>query len=81
MTKYTVGDKVRVREDLKFGVNFEYHMENSRVREIATSKMVELSGKVVTIEKNDRGGYRIKEDRDRFNWVDEMFVDNINSIA
>lgn len=79
MTKYTIGDKVRVREDLKTSDCFNYHMENG-VHEIATPKMGELSGKIVTIEKVDREGYRIKEDSDRFNWVDEMFMDNINSI-
>lgn len=68
-TKYKVGDKVRVRSDLKAG---EYYNMC-----LAVSKMEEFSGKNVTIEKvndyDELARYKIKEDPLNYWWSDDMF--------
>lgn len=66
--KYKVGEKVRVRKDLKEntfynGVGFVREME-------------QFCGKVVEIDKvygDGSGAYFIKEDRCRYAWSEEMF--------
>lgn len=68
MTKYKVGDKVRVRKDLKLGKS--YYMDNSSSNNSVASKMCEFAGKVVTI-KDVYIQYTIEECG--FNWTDEMF--------
>lgn len=66
--KYKVGDKVWVREDLK---------EEDYDECFATSEMVKLAGKVVTISKvrEDMKRYYVQE-TGTWNWTDEMFVTN-----
>lgn len=61
--KYKVGDKVRVRSDLKaceqYGAN------------IATNSMERLAGKIVTISRVGYAHYLV--DGMNYNWTDEMF--------
>ena len=65
MSKYKVGDRVRVRSDLEGGEVYGL--------DYATSVMAEFSGKVVTIETLlIIGKYRVKECG--YNWTDEMFA-------
>jgi hypothetical protein len=72
MTKYEIGDKVRVREDLNS--NDIYAMEDdTHYKETATDSMVKLHGQVVTICGVYKGGYCVYEDESKFNWTDEMF--------
>jgi hypothetical protein len=68
MTKYKVGDKVIVKEDLDVDACYN---------DIAfVSDMVEYRGRVVTIEKVvGVCSYYIKEDYNMFKWSDEMFVE------
>lgn len=61
--KYKIGDKVRVREDLKVGKFYNEWFFNE--------EMAELKGKVVEIEDVDSDFYYIKEDG--YYWSDEMF--------
>ena len=68
MAKYKVGDKVRVRSDLKLGRL--YLMEDEETRDSFVKPMDNLLGKVVTI-KEITTKYRIEEMA--YNWTDEMF--------
>ena len=66
MSKYKVGDKVKVREDLVVGKIYE--------GQSTVSDMVEFKGKEVTIERTSCSGndeYRIKELG--YTWTNEMF--------
>lgn len=69
MENYKVGDKVRVRKDLKVGI--DYGCNNT------TPHMVELCGQVVTITKCTSTGrhsqYHIAEDKRGYFWTNEMF--------
>ena len=66
--KYKIGDKVLVRSDLKEGKKYG--------DEVVISDMLFFRGKIVTIEHIDHPNcYRIKEDPDRWNWTDEMFIE------
>ncbi len=69
MAKFKIGDKVRVRKDLKVGI--VYGCNN------ATPHMVELYGQVVTITKCISNGrhsqYHIAEDKRGYYWTNEMF--------
>jgi hypothetical protein len=69
--KFNVGDKVRVRSDLKYGI--EYKMENSDHYNNVIPSMIDLMGKVVTITHATLNGYTLKESG--WNWTDEMFED------
>ena len=67
--KYKVGDKVRIRKDLK---------EDKRYGEYcADEEMEEMAGKIVTIEHVYEhvyeDVYEIKEDSNSNYWTDEMF--------
>ena len=69
---YKVGDRVRVRCDLKIGGY--YRMSNNPdVHDGVVRDMLRFAGKVVTIAKieNFSGKYRIVECG--WNWTDEMF--------
>lgn len=69
--KYKVGDKVRVREDLK--VDEDYYMEGGETRDRFVVDMAEFRGKVVTIkEHSGEGKYKIEGD-DIYSWTDDMF--------
>lgn len=60
--KYKVGDKVRVRSDLKVGKSYGEHA--------FAHDMFKFVGKIVTIESVWKQGYRIEEDT--YWWTDEM---------
>lgn len=60
--KYKVGDKVRVRSDLKVGKCYGEHT--------FVHDMFKFVGKIVTIESVWKQGYRIEEDT--YWWTDEM---------
>ena len=66
--RYKVGDKVRVRKDLKCGVH--YKMEDGKFSDSFTPFMEKFRGKIVTIV-SDSAKYMI--DGDCHMWTDEMF--------
>lgn len=63
MMKYKVGDKVKVREDLQAGKEYNSCYCNE--------EMTEMAGKIVTIKEANKTRYRLEEYD--YNWVDEMF--------
>jgi hypothetical protein len=67
--KFKVGDKVKVREDLKY--DGRYFSNDHIYWQDVTSEMVKLAGQVVTIDQVYENEYRIKECV--FYWTDEMF--------
>ena len=70
MAKYKVGDKVRVRSDLK--EDTRYYMEKSDIGNIVNRQMLDLAGATVTIQNiTSRGKYHIEESI--WTWTDEMF--------
>lgn len=74
--KYKVGDKVRVRKDLKEGQR--YYMADKKVHNCAVNAMKGLKGRVVTISGKTPGGqYHVKECPcgifGEYCWTDEMF--------
>lgn len=69
--KYKVGDKVRVRRDLKHHVYYE--MEDAGTKNTFVSAMADLSGKIVTISGYRAGQYVLEEQLGKYLWVDEMF--------
>lgn len=76
MSKFKVGDKVRVRfwdsMEQEYGINV---WGNINVRCAFTPEMRRFCGKVVTIDTvSDRGVYKIKEDKGDYYWSDGMFV-------
>ena len=60
--KYKVGDKVKVRSDLRVGKSYGEHA--------FVHDMFKFRGKIVTIESVWKQGYRIEEDT--YWWTDEM---------
>lgn len=73
--KYKVGDRVRVRRDLK--ALKHYYSEDKKTCDITVLPMLEMAGKIVTISKVlDIGKYKIKEFG--WSWTDEMFEDIYN---
>ena len=60
--KYKVGDKVKVRSDLRVGKSYGEHT--------FVHDMIKFMGKIVTIESVWEQGYRIEEDA--YWWTDEM---------
>lgn len=74
MTKFKVGDKVRVKS-LDWYRN-EYRNEED-VKLSFVFKMSEFCGKVVTIEIVANDLYYIEEDDDKFSWQDYMFEDEV----
>lgn len=65
--KYKVGDKVKIREDLK---NDEIY--GSGYWDV-TSDMVSYGGMIATIIKCEEDSYQIDVDNGFYSWVDEMF--------
>ena len=63
--KYKVGDRVRVRRDLKNDVSY-----GSRY---TVEKMMDYKGNVVTISEVRQNYYKIEEDEEGWDWTDEMF--------
>ena len=73
-TRFKVGDKVKVRNDLK--VDSRYLMDDSNVGDTFVSEMSEFKGETVTIsEITASGKYLVEEDETNWNWTDDMFED------
>ena len=69
-TKYNIGDKVRVREDL---------IEYEKYKDILfVPSMNSFKGKIVTIYDFTDRGYRIEEDYKRYRWTDNMFSGKVS---
>jgi len=66
--KYKVGDKVRVKMDLKEGNNYKIFVCDS---------MEKLAGCVVIITRVRDDAYKIKEDGEVFYWSEDMFEGKI----
>lgn len=65
--RFKVGDKVRIRKDLKEGNDFKVYV---------TDDMEELAGKIVTIIdawENCGANYSINEDTNKYTWSEDMF--------
>lgn len=62
--KYKVGDRVRVRSDLETGAPYGDWL--------FSSGMNDYKGKVVTISETYQNKYRVREDKERWVWTDEM---------
>lgn len=70
ITKYNIGDKVRVREDL---------IEYKKYKDVLfVPSMNSFKGKIVTIYDFTDRGYRIKEDYKRYRWPDDMFSGKVS---
>lgn len=71
--KYKVGDKVRIRKDLKVGERYDGTS--------LTGKMLLWKGKKVTILKvcSDYNGYEIEGDDGCFLWTDSMFENEMTN--
>ena len=65
--KYKVGDKVKVREDLKIGKSYN--------EKIFVDDMEKYKGQIVTIKVVGDDNYRIEEDNQDWYWTDEMLED------
>lgn len=65
--KYKVGDKVKIREDLKDDEVYGNGYWD------ATSDMVSRGGMIATITECEEDSYRIDVDNGFYSWVDEMF--------
>ena len=70
--KYKIGDKVRVKDNLKVGKI--YFMSNTTEFDSVEQEMLKFKGKEVTISScTDSEKYYIKEDDGKWSWTDEMF--------
>ena len=67
--KYKVGDKVKVREDLRLDRTYNKFTINR--------KMKNLAGTIVTIQRINENYYRIVEDDGMWGWTDKMFEDKV----
>ena len=73
--KHKVGDKVKIREDLK-----AEHLYGNRAW--VTQKMHNLRGKIAHItEVNKYGEYCIDLDNSEYLWIDEMFGDTDRQVV
>lgn len=63
--KYKVGDKVRVRRDLKNDVSYG--------SQCTVEEMMDYKGNVVTISEVGQTCYQIEGDEEGWSWTDEMF--------
>ena len=70
--KYKIGDKVRVRDDLR--LEEVYKMDNGTDYDSVVFEMLKLKGKEATIlTYTDSNKYLISEDGGCWTWTDEMF--------
>ena len=67
--KYKVGDKVKVREDLRLDRTYNKFTINR--------EMKNLAGTIVTIQRINENYYRIVEDDGMWGWTDKMFEDKV----
>ena len=65
--KYKVGNKVKVREDLKIGKSYN--------EKTFVDSMEKYKGQIVTIKVVGDDNYRIEEDNQDWYWTDEMLED------
>ena len=70
ITKYNIGDKVFVREDLKVGKEYG--------KDFFVSEMNFLKGEIVTITNIVGYKYRLKEDSGKWTWTSEMFSGKVS---
>lgn len=75
--QFQVGDRVRVRKDLNSMTT--YYNYNRTEHNIAAPGMVQLAGEIVTIESCTAGQYKVKEDKEKWFWIDEMFEDRVGT--
>ena len=76
--KYKIGDKVRVKDNLKVGKI--YFMSNTTEFDSVEQEMLKFKGKEVTISSyTPTGKYHIKEDGEEWCWTDEMFSGLVTS--
>ena len=70
--KFKVGDRVRIRKDLKEGDDFEIYV---------TDEMEELAGEIVTITKVNKAlvnvKYAIDKDDGFYAWSEDMFENSV----
>lgn len=71
-SQFKIGDKVRLKRDISYG---DYYNSNCGSKRITFKKdMMEFKNKNLTIIGFDGDGdLKIKEDKNRFFWCDEMF--------
>ena len=65
--KYKVGDKVKVREDLKIGKSYN--------KKTFVDSMEKYKGQIVTIKVVGDDNYKIEEGNQDWYWTDEMLED------
>jgi len=75
MPFFSVGEKVIVRHDIQTGM--DYKMEDPCEGWIVVSEMASYKGKVLTIKKASKAGYRCRE-CDEWWWSDEMFEEYLH---
>ena len=62
--KFKVGEKVKIKKNLKEGYDFKYYVAD---------EMEKFKGKTVTIYSVNSEAYRIEEDNMRWEWTEDMF--------
>lgn len=73
MTKYKVGDKVIIREDIQIDRRYGINSVNNL--------MFDFRGKIATILSiRDTGSYCIDLDQERWAWTDQMFYEKPQEI-
>lgn len=72
--RYKVGDAVKVRRDLEYGVRYRMHSgpESNKQYNTVIPEMKKFEGQTVHIEYIGWGQYQVKEVCGCF-WTDEMF--------
>lgn len=66
--KYKIGDKVRIKRDLKRGYGFKLSV---------TKKMEEFAGKIVTIKEADRNDDTYKTEEVGYDWFSEDMIESL----
>ena len=71
--KYKVGDKLRVKKDLK--IDTAYFMEDRSGSDCIVDDMLQFSNQVAVITHCNDTFYQINLDKGAYYWTDEMFED------
>lgn len=71
--KYKIGDKVKIRDDLKANSRYSTNTRFKSILVVASSSMADLAGKMVTIKQVREGKYFLEENNHW--WIDAMFSD------
>ena len=74
--KHKLGDKVKIRRDLKVGKRYDGVLVNE--------EMIKLVGKILTVSDinyfdEDDISYYLNEDKYCYHWTDEMFEDSMTN--